>query len=325
MNILNTIEELKNIGIYKITNIITNKIYVGSSINMYKRFIHHKGKLLNNKHKNIYLQNSVNKHGIKNFNFEIIEFCNNENIFKREEYYLNMLDCCNKDIGYNINPLATGGSQFSKETIVKRNMSLKQTYQNKKLNPDFKGYNIKANKTSFKKGINVWNKGKKYESTNHLKVPKTIKGSRDKFKITIKEKQLPIHVFDINMNFIKKYRYIEDLISDSINKDELLCSKMILRNKNGRNNYNPYRLFSMNIGKSCNHNISYKGLFFRRVHDKQEELLENQEIDNQQPSLNSNIFEGSTTNSQIQTSNVEDSNVNTSILQLNNHLIDDIV
>lgn len=51
------------------------------------------------------------------------------------------------------------------------------------------------------------------------------------------------------------------------------------------------------------------------VHNKQDELLENQEIDNQQPSLDSNIFEGSTTNSQIQTDNAEDSNANTSFLQ----------
>jgi hypothetical protein len=56
------------------------------------------------------------------------------------------------------------------------------------------------------------------------------------------------------------------------------------------------------------------------VHIKQDELLENptlerQKEDNQQPSLDSNIFEGSTTNSQVQTDNAEDSNANTSVLQ----------
>jgi hypothetical protein len=62
---------------------------------------------------------------------------------------------------------------------------------------------------------------------------------------------------------------------------------------------------------------------------KQEELLEHptlerQKEDNQQPSLNSNIFEGSTTNSQILTNNVEDSNADTSILPCIN-TSDDIV
>ena len=44
------------------------------------------------------------------------------------------------------------------------------------------------------------------------------------------------------------------------------------------------------------------------------ELLENLEVDNQQPSLSSNTFEGSETNSRIRTGNAEDSNVDTSAL-----------
>ena len=47
---------------------------------------------------------------------------------------------------------------------------------------------------------------------------------------------------------------------------------------------------------------------------KQGELLENPEVDNQQPSLDSNIFEGSETNNRVLTSSVEDSNVDTSAL-----------
>lgn len=47
---------------------------------------------------------------------------------------------------------------------------------------------------------------------------------------------------------------------------------------------------------------------------KQGELLENLEIDNQQPNLDSNILEGSTTNSRIQSHNGVDSNTNTSAL-----------
>lgn len=49
---------------------------------------------------------------------------------------------------------------------------------------------------------------------------------------------------------------------------------------------------------------------------KQGELLEKSEEINQQPSLNSNIFEGSTTNTQIQPSNVEDSKSDTSALPI---------
>lgn len=57
---------------------------------------------------------------------------------------------------------------------------------------------------------------------------------------------------------------------------------------------------------------------------KQGELLENPEVDNQQPSLDSNIFEGSTTNSRVL---IKDSNADTSALlqQIKNIVGDDIV
>ena len=58
---------------------------------------------------------------------------------------------------------------------------------------------------------------------------------------------------------------------------------------------------------------------------KQGELLENLEVDNQQPILSSNTFEGSTTNDRIQTGNAEDSNVNTSALPSTVGGSDDIV
>jgi len=62
-----------------------------------------------------------------------------------------------------------------------------------------------------------------------------------------------------------------------------------------------------------------------RVHLKQGELLEHPIKDNQQPSLGSNTFEGSTTNNRVQTDNAEDSNVDTSTLPDKNFISDDIV
>jgi hypothetical protein len=55
-------------------------------------------------------------------------------------------------------------------------------------------------------------------------------------------------------------------------------------------------------------------------------LLENLEVDNQQPSLSSNTFEGSETNGRVLTDNSVDSNTNTSAL-LNNilNIVDDYI
>ena len=49
---------------------------------------------------------------------------------------------------------------------------------------------------------------------------------------------------------------------------------------------------------------------------KQGELLENPEVDNQQPSIFRNIYEGSTTNSRVLTCKDEDGNADKSALHI---------
>ena len=83
--------ELKS-GIYKIINVINNKIYIGSASNIENRFATHKNSLRNNKHHSIYLQRSWNKYGDLNFNFEIIEYCEKLELLNREQYYLDTLN-----------------------------------------------------------------------------------------------------------------------------------------------------------------------------------------------------------------------------------------
>ena len=60
-------------GIYQIKNLINNKIYIGSTINLKQRFNDHKKLLRHNKHPNNHLQSSWIKHGESNFVFELIE------------------------------------------------------------------------------------------------------------------------------------------------------------------------------------------------------------------------------------------------------------
>ena len=88
------------IGIYKIINIINNKCYVGSSINIISRWNQHKKDLKSNKHHSIKLQRSYNKYGENNFKYEIIEECEKGLLLIREKYNIDLLDCYNN--GYNI-------------------------------------------------------------------------------------------------------------------------------------------------------------------------------------------------------------------------------
>lgn len=73
-----------NCGIYKITNTINNKVYVGSSINLKGREYKHFWMLEKGFHDNNYLQNSFDKYGKENFIFEIIDFCEHKQLISRE-------------------------------------------------------------------------------------------------------------------------------------------------------------------------------------------------------------------------------------------------
>lgn len=98
-------DEIKNkCGIYQIRNIVNNKIYIGSTKDLYTRKRSHFYDLDKNKHRNSHLQKSYRKYGKENFVFEIIEFCTIENQINNEQYWLDELK--QKFECYNIQPKA---------------------------------------------------------------------------------------------------------------------------------------------------------------------------------------------------------------------------
>lgn len=83
---------MTNSGVYQILNIIDNKMYIGSSINVSSRLKTHIYNLKNNKHCNKHLQSAWDKYGEENFIFEILErVCNKENLIEREQYWIDKL------------------------------------------------------------------------------------------------------------------------------------------------------------------------------------------------------------------------------------------
>ena len=84
-----SLDDLKDrCGVYQIRNRVNGKVYIGSSINLKGRLKDHLGYLKRNKHDNPKLQHSFNKYGIDNFVFEIIEFCEREDRFNVEQYWI---------------------------------------------------------------------------------------------------------------------------------------------------------------------------------------------------------------------------------------------
>lgn len=60
-------------GIYKITNLINGRVYIGSTLVFRKRYVGHLANLKENRHGNKFLQNDFNKYESDDFLFEILE------------------------------------------------------------------------------------------------------------------------------------------------------------------------------------------------------------------------------------------------------------
>ena len=97
------------IGIYKITNNINGKIYVGQSISIERRWREHKTEYLNPKNSayNCALYQAIRKYNINNFSFEVLEQCSEEKLNEREVYWIDFYNSYRT--GYNMTP---GGEQF---------------------------------------------------------------------------------------------------------------------------------------------------------------------------------------------------------------------
>lgn len=131
------------IGVYKITNLINSKFYIGSSVNIEQRWFKHKALLRHNKHENPKLQNAWNKYSEENFLFEVLEECEIDNVRDREQFYLNTLlfakDFDAKintkfdDLGYNLTTSAYG-NYLTPESIKKISETLKFKYENNLVN-----------------------------------------------------------------------------------------------------------------------------------------------------------------------------------------------
>lgn len=124
-------------GIYQITNLLTQKIYIGSCVNSRKRWNCHKYLANKNKHGSITFQRSWTLHGEEAFRFDIIETCEKEKLIEREQYWLDKLAPCNPDMGYNICKIAgsTLGKKHTKETTEKlRLMSIGKTQSKETVN-----------------------------------------------------------------------------------------------------------------------------------------------------------------------------------------------
>jgi group I intron endonuclease len=110
-------------GVYSITHIDSGRLYIGSSINLYKRLIKHKSDLNAKRHHSPVLQNAWNKYGESGFEMKVLELVSDpQSLLEIEQNWLNKVNPF-----YNICKTAGNrlGFKASEETKLKLSKALK--------------------------------------------------------------------------------------------------------------------------------------------------------------------------------------------------------
>jgi group I intron endonuclease len=190
--------------IYKITNRISKKCYIGETKknNPYSRWNEHKRKI----EQNIgcpALQDAVKKYGIDNFTFEILIICFDEDRYKFEIEYIKKYNSMSPN-GYNLTKGGEGGGFYGKkhsqETIERIRNTSKQKYID---NPELK-QQLSQRQKIIMNSDEVRNKIKEsYKNSNIFKNLKKDKGQSGFAKIKVNQ-------YDLHNNFINTYKSIAE-------------------------------------------------------------------------------------------------------------------
>lgn len=242
-------------GVYEIRCGANGKFYVGSTnMTFNKRIAHHISLLRAGKHKNRHLQNCWNKYGEGCFEYNILCICGEEETLEKEQGFLDRF--IDDPLNLNINPLASGTPNLSRETIERRAKTLKERYARGEIESTFKR-------------IPTWNKGKTKDvfDYSYLKVPKTIteklKEAHKNTSIRGRERAPRVKVFTKGGEFLGEWNSAKDLEEWSYSEENNLPTKS--RFKNARMGVPLKVLQTVNILRAAKTGTPYKGLLFELV------------------------------------------------------------
>ena len=160
-------------GIYKITNIVNGKVYIGQAKDIEIRWKEH---ITHSKTRKQILYNAMRKHGIENFNFEILMLCEEELLDLMEIYYIKQYNSYigwENNNGYN---MTTGGSGVRRIVISKKERKRMSEIKKGKYCGDKNPMFGRHHTEDAKKKVSIANKGRVLSEEHKKKISKANKG-----------------------------------------------------------------------------------------------------------------------------------------------------
>lgn len=105
------------IGVYKIENIYSGRVYIGSSKNIDKRWKAHRNSLRNFRHENIRLQQDYSK-DVNCYSYSIIEECEERDLLEREKFWIKHFSDNSYNIQFN-DKVRTGNNLRNDEFMIR--------------------------------------------------------------------------------------------------------------------------------------------------------------------------------------------------------------
>ena len=220
--------------IYKITNLINNKIYIGKTKrDLHTRWLEHCRDAKNYQENNNPLHAAIKKYGKENFSCEIVEDNIPETeLNEKEKYFIKYYNSKSHDLGYNVTNGGDGGrtSSVLTDNIINEIILILQDKDNLlSFNEIGKKYNISA---SVIRSINI---GSAWRKDNII---------------------YPIRTYSTTGLTINRNSY-KNIVQDILNTEETLQE---IQNKY---NLSEQQMTAINQGYGCynNNNEYYKGIY----------------------------------------------------------------